>query len=36
MDYVKTEKNWNIVFENNVVDDNGDNLTFEFDDMGRR
>ena len=33
VDYVKTEKTWNIVFENNVVDDNGDNPTFEFDDI---
>ena len=33
VDYVKTEKSWNITFDNNVVDDNGDNLTFEFDDI---
>ena len=33
VEYVKTDKSWEITFENNIVDDDGDNLTFDFNDI---
>ena len=33
VEYVKTDKSWEISFENNIVDDDGDNLTFDFNDI---
>ena len=33
VDYVQTDKDWRILFDNNVIDDDGDNLTFEYTEI---